>query len=290
MAVYERTYRGYGGPLTPLRGRFLVLPRYAIREVFQTRLFVAFFVLCFVWPLGLAIYIYIPHNLKIIEQFGLQENTLASLFRVDASFFLNRFMFVQGWFSVLMSIFVAPALVSADLRNNGLPLYFSRPLTRTGYVLGKGSVLVFLLSWITWVPGLLLFFLQSYLAGWDWFSANLRAGAALVVGSWIWIVVLALLGLAVSATMRWKPLAGAALFGLFLVAPLVSGLVNLMFHTTWGDLVNLGAMAFLVWSGLFGLTDGNELPVVAGWLSLAAACGVCVLLLRTKLRAYEVVK
>ena len=51
--------------------------------------------------------------------------------------------------------------MSPDLRNNGLPLYLSRPFSRTEYVLGKMSVLLILLSAITWVPGLLLFLFQA---------------------------------------------------------------------------------------------------------------------------------
>ena len=42
MAVYERTWRRYTGPLTPLRGRFLVVTRYALSDAFASRLFTAF--------------------------------------------------------------------------------------------------------------------------------------------------------------------------------------------------------------------------------------------------------
>jgi ABC-2 type transport system permease protein len=290
VAVYERTYRGYECTLTPVRDRFRVLPRYALGDVFRSRMFVAFFVLCFVWPLGLAIYIYIPHNLKIIETFGIDGLELASLFTVDAGFFRDRLMRVQGVLAVLLTIFVAPALVAPDMRNNGLALYFSRPLTRSDYVLGKASVLVFLLSWITWVPGLILFSLQSYLAGWGWFRGNLRSGAAILVGFWLWMIVLALVALAVSATLKWKPLAGAALFGVFFVSPMVATVIDLMFDTEWGWIVDLRAMIVLVWSGLFGVERNVSLPVVAGWFALAAACAASIGLLRRRLRAYEVVK
>ena len=42
MAVYERTYRPYRGALTPEWSRFLVLPRYVYRDIFQKKLFVGF--------------------------------------------------------------------------------------------------------------------------------------------------------------------------------------------------------------------------------------------------------
>ncbi len=50
-----------------------------------------------------------------------------------------------------------PPLISSDLVNRGLPLYFARPLGRKEYVLGKLSVLVILLSPVTWIPQLLIF-------------------------------------------------------------------------------------------------------------------------------------
>ena len=64
-----------------------------------------------------------------------------------------------------MALLVGPPLVSRDLRNNALPLYLCRPFSRTEYVMGKMSVMLILLSAITWVPQLLLFLFQSYLRG-----------------------------------------------------------------------------------------------------------------------------
>ena len=85
------------------------------------------------------------------------------------------------------------------MTNNALPLYLCRPFTRAEYVLGKMSVLLILLSLITWVPILLVFLFQSYLAGWSWFAQNLRIAGAIFVGSWVWILLLALLSLAISS-------------------------------------------------------------------------------------------
>ena len=61
-----------------------------------------------------------------------------------------------AWRSFLTA-FVGPGLVSPDLANSALPLYFCRPFSRAEYVLGKCAVSVQLLSLITWVPGLILF-------------------------------------------------------------------------------------------------------------------------------------
>ena len=52
---------------------------------------------------------------------------------------------------VFLALLVGPQQVSRDLANNGLPLYLCRPFTRSEYVVGKMSIVVILLSTITWM-------------------------------------------------------------------------------------------------------------------------------------------
>ena len=66
MAVFGRTYRAYAGPTTPERWRFLVLARYGLTDLFRSRAFLAFFVLCFVAPFVASIRIYLAHNFEAI--------------------------------------------------------------------------------------------------------------------------------------------------------------------------------------------------------------------------------
>ena len=62
MAVYEQTYKRYDGRLTPEWSRFLIIPRHAYRAVFSSKLFTAFFVICFLPLLVEAVLIYLHHN------------------------------------------------------------------------------------------------------------------------------------------------------------------------------------------------------------------------------------
>jgi ABC-2 type transport system permease protein len=290
VAVYERTYRPYAGTLTATWSRFLVLPRYAYREVFQKRLFVGFLATCFVWPLLLAILIYLPHNVSFLKLITAQTGSEGIGISFNAAFFLRGFMVPQGILSFIMAFIVGPALISSDVRNNALPLYFARPFGRWEYVAGKALVLVNLLSIITWVPGLALFLLQAYLEGNGWLFDNLRIGLAIFLASWIYIALLCLVSLAISAYVKWKPLARLGLFGVFIVASGFSQILNFALRTQWGSLINLADMIRVVWSSLFGVKFWATVPVAAAWLSLLAACGVCILLLARKVRAYEVVK
>ncbi len=287
MAVNERAYHAYEGPKMPERSRVLVLPRYALGGVFGSRLFTAFFAGCFLWPVVCAVLIYLHHNASALR---VLEIPVAKLLAIDARFFLV-FLRVQGTFlGFLIALLVGPSLVSPDLRNNGMALYLSRPLTRTEYVAGKMGVLALLLSSITWIPGILLFVFQGSLEGFGWLVANLRIGAALFVASWLWILLLSLLALAVSATVKWRPLASAALIAIFFIAAALGTTFNAMFGTDWGSLLNLGQMVETVWSRLFGLAAPSAVPLWAAWGCLLAVCAVSLLLLAKKVRAYEVVR
>jgi ABC-2 type transport system permease protein len=304
MAVYEHTYKQYLGKLTPEWSRFLVIPRHAFRDVFKSKLFTAFFIVCFIPLLIEAILIYLHHNVNAL---AILKVDVRELIPIDASFF-QTFVNLQGTFAFFVTLLVGPPLVARDLRNNALPLYLCRPFSRTEYVLGKMSVLLILLSAITWVPQLLLFLFQSYLEGASWFVNNLSLASAIFIGSVVWILLLALLSQAVSALVKWRVIASAALLGIFFIPSVFGEVINQLFLTRWGNIISLGALIKNVTAGLFGTFvqasghvtewDGrigreiivHEPPLLASWFVLFLICVICLALLSRKVKAYEVVK
>lgn len=286
MAVYERAYRGYGGPQAQPHSRFLVVARYAMREVFSSRLFLAFFVACLVWPLACATVIYLHYNL---EALSILDLSALDVIKIDTSFFRLAFMVPQILLAYLLVLIVGPALISPDLRNNALPLILSRPLNKTDYIAGKFLVLATLMSAITWVPGLLLFGLQSYLAGAAWMAEHLRLAVALFLGSWVWIAALSFFALAVSAWVKWKPWARIVFLGLTFIMSAVGQVFRLIFESPMGSLVSLFDLADRVWDQLFGVESNVELPASVAWLALLFFIAVSVMVLYRRLRAFEVV-
>lgn len=288
MAVYERTYRRYAGELTPEGSRFLILPRYAYQEVFKSKLFIAFLALCAVPLLGEAGILYLRHNLAVLEQLAFLRPVLEQI-PVNAYFF-ERHVAVQTAFAFFLVLVVGPGLISPDLRNNGLPLYLARPFSRAEYVLGKLCVLVILLSAITWVPGLLLFALQGFLEGTSWVAGNLRILGALLASYWSWILVFSLLTLAISAWVKWKPVARLALLAIVFVLPGWGAAMNAMLDTRWGYIFNLTALLDTVRAALFGEPSPTDLPVWSAVATLALATALSLYLLSRRVRAYEVVR
>jgi ABC-2 type transport system permease protein len=302
MAVYKRAYRPYDGGLTPVRSRFLVMPRYALQEVFESRLFVFFLALCFLPFLVESALVYVANSAAAQAVLGIAPDaSRRDLFEINANFFL--FVLTgQGALAFFLTAWVAPVLVSPDLVNGALPLYLARPLTRADYVLGKAAALAALLSLVTWVPVLALFGLQAGLAERSWLAANYRSGFAILAGSWVWIAVLTLLGLAISAWVKWRFVATGALFGVFFMGSAFGEAWRETVHDPWGRLANLSYLIGIVWRSLFQvgtprtvaqemLDDRRmtDLPVAAAWLGLAAACALCLWLLNRRLQAREVV-
>ncbi|HWB84950.1 MAG TPA: ABC transporter permease subunit [Bryobacteraceae bacterium] len=298
MAVYKKTYRPYEGESTPGWSRFLVIPRYAIEDLHRSRFLTVFFLASFLYPLFCALYIYIVHSTSMLQLLNLQAVSRA--ISIGTPFFMS----LLGWQSMLalfLAAFIGPGQISPDLANNGLPLYLARPFSRSEYVLGKLSVLVILLSLMTWVPGLLLFTFQGYLEGWSWMMDNARIASGVFFGSWIWILVLTLLALALSAWVKWKPAAGALLFGVFFVAAGFGATVNNVERTKWGDLFNITSMVGSVWVALFGDPDrtgavffrvsrDSPIPQWCCYAMLAGLALLCLYMLARKIRGAEVVR
>jgi ABC-2 type transport system permease protein len=305
MAVLERSYKRFGGVLSPEWSRFLIIPRHAVRDVFRSKLFIAFFALSFIWPLVSAILIYLHHN---VEALMILKIDIRNLLAIDALFF-QAYVITQGTIGFFLAMLVGPQQVSRDLTNNALPLYLCRPFTRSEYVVGKMSIIIILLSTITWIPGLILFLLQSYLEGWSWFADNIWIASAIFIGSLVWIVLLALLSQAISAWVKWLVAARAALLAVFFIPTAFAAIVNEIFQTHWGHIFDLRALIGNVWSGLFGtfvrqtgaqeqFRNGRlisqvivtEPPLWISWFVLFLICALCLWLLSRKVRAYEVVR
>jgi ABC-2 type transport system permease protein len=303
MAVYEHLYEAYEEPPSSAWSHFLVIPRYALHEIFKSKLMVTIFIFCFVYPIVASTLVYLHHNANALAMLKINVHELLP---IDASFF-RTFLEIQGIFALILTVIFVPPLISRDLANNALPLYLCRPLSRTEYVLGKMTIIFFLLSAITWIPGLLLFFFQSSLMNFEWLWANLQILWAIFFGSLVWIVLLALLSLAVSSLLKWRVVASGAILGLFFVPSAFGEIVNQLFLTRLGHLLSLWMTMNNIWLGLFGIFERQtgtirgydkkfidipllEPPLWVSWLVIVLVCAVCVFLLSRKVRAYEVVK
>ncbi len=285
MAVYRRGYQRYQGLATGRWRRFMVLPRFAWQRLFQQRLVVLLTVVAMVWPLLCAVFVYLTNNVDLLK--GLDEE-FRRFIQVNGTFFLV-FMNVQAVFAIFLAALTGPGLIAPDLANNALPLYFSRPLTRCRYVLGRLVVLFGMLSVITWVPGLLLFGMQASMAGGGWWRANWTLGTGVAAGFAIWVMLVSTVALASSAYVRWRVVAGALVLGFFFILGGVSVMINEIFRVTWGHALNPAWAVYRLWCALLGVNPPAGPGIGACLLSLATVVMVLALVLERRLRPVEVI-
>jgi ABC-2 type transport system permease protein len=298
VPVYDRRYRGYEGSLLPPRAAIGTLLRFGLAETFSSRLTLILFIASCLPVLAFASVIYLANNLDVLVQAGIQVGNDFPRIREAAFFF---FLTVQSGFAFLLAAFVGPTLVAPDVAHGAMPLYLSRPLSRWGYGLGKLSVLLVVLSLVTWLPGLLLVLLQASLGADGWLAQNWDLPFAVFLAAWVWILPVSLAALAISAWVRWRPLATAMLFILFLVLQGFGHAVNAFLDTKWGGLLILSDQIRTIWMHLFRADEilpetvvrallENPLPLAACWSAIAAACLLSAWLFGLRIRAQETVR
>jgi ABC-type transport system involved in multi-copper enzyme maturation permease subunit len=296
MAIFQKAYQGYSGPLSTSLDRTLVIYRYAMADVFKSRAFVAYFFACLLLPLFLVCALYGYHNLELLLQ---MEVVLGELSEIDGDLVAVTVQLPQNFLLFFLVLAIGPAMISPDLRNNAMPLILSRSITKTNYIVGKMLVLIVLGSLISWVPALLLFFVQSFLAGDGWMVANWHIPFAAIITSLTWIISLTLLAFAISAFVKWKAIARIFFFGVLVLSSIMGEVIIEIFGGTAGNYINLSAALQVLTastydakSGLLSLvSDINvpDIPVQVAITQFAVFCSVTLILLIRRIRAFQVV-
>jgi ABC-type transport system involved in multi-copper enzyme maturation permease subunit len=289
MSVFNHEYRPYEGHLTPLRSRPLVLARYALHEAWSSKISVGLFVFSLLPCLVELVIIYVADNPIARALIMRGDSPLA----INEHFFLNV-LETQCWCALVLAAWIAPRLVSFDLGDNALPILLSHPVSRFGYLLGKFLALILSLSYVTWIPCLVLFVYQCYASPQPWAMAHLSLGLGILAGAVIWIVLLSMVGLAVSAWVKWRVIAVGAIFAVVFVPAGVGGIASAILRTKWGLLLNLPVVMSELWQRMLGapaiISPRMELPTFAMATVLVIACLLCVAVLNARIRAREVVR
>ena len=289
MSVYKHEYRAYTGTLTPLWARVAVVVRYAFAEAWSSRITATLFTLSMAPVIVYLVGIYLANN-ALARELVMKGN---SFLTINASYFV-KVLETQSWLALVLTAWIAPRLISFDLADNALPILLSHPISRFGYVLGKFIALFACLSLVTWIPCLLLFVFEGYSSAQPWLMANLRIASGLMLGSLLWIVLLSLLGLAMSSRVKWRVAATGVIFAVVFIPAGIGGIIMAILRTKWGLLLNAPAIMTQLWQQLLGapVTMRGEwvLPDAAILTMLAAVCAVCVYMLNARIRAREVVR
>ena len=290
MSVYKHEYRAYAGRLTSPLARVGVLTRYAYAEAWSSRITIVLFVAALLPIVVYLVGIYLANN-PVARMVILHGKN--SLFSIDASFFM-KVLSSQCWLALVLTAWVAPRLVSVDISDNALPILLSHPISRFGYIAGKFIALFTFLSLITWIPCIGLFAYQAYSSPVPWAGSHLRIGTGLLAGSLLQIVVLSLLGLALSSWVKWRVVATGVIFAAIFVPAGIGGITSAILRTKWGLLMNVPVMMTQLWQRMLGapqiMLRGLTLPTGAIAAVLLLLCALSAAMLHARIRAREVVR
>jgi len=204
MPVFDQGYQHWSGTLSGHAWRWWTITRHGVRVGIKNPFLRILLIASWTPALALAAMLCLWGLLE--RKSGLITSLrpmLASIFppemlidprnfRVEVwTLCYHYFLQIELYLSMLVVLLVGPTLISQDLRMNALPLYFSRPLRRGDYFLGKLGVIAWFLGLVVLLPSLIayvlgLLFSLDLATVWDTFPlllACLGYGAVIVLSA-----------------------------------------------------------------------------------------------------------
>lgn len=254
MPIFDQGYQHWNGHLAGHAWRWLAVARQGVRLQLRRRQTKWLVALAFVPVLALAGFLMLwgllEQKSSLIQPFLPLLSLLPAEIRDGPQAYrsafwtlaFNSFFSIETFFAMLLVATVGPDLVSQDLRFNAMPLYFSRPLRRLDYYLGKLGVIGAFLALVAIGPAV---------AAWSLgiaFSLDLsvvRDTWRILLGSVAYGAVIVLsagtLMLAISSLSRNSRLVGALWVGLWLVSNVSSDVLTETVGLQWCPLVSYTA-------------------------------------------------
>jgi ABC-2 type transport system permease protein len=237
MPIFDQGYQHWQGPLSGHAWRWLAIARHGVRVQLKGRILRLLLLVAWLPAIALVVTLALwglmeQGSASVLGLLGrllppgmLEEPAAyrAAVWTLAYSFFFKFEMF----FIMLLVVVAGPGLVSADLRFNALPLYFSRPLGRLDYFLGKLGVIAALVAAVAVGPAVVAYVLGVCFSldlgvvrdTWRLLPASLAYGLVIVASA-------GTLMLALSSLSRRSLYVGIAWVGLWVVGGAVAGVLT----------------------------------------------------------------
>jgi ABC-2 type transport system permease protein len=207
----------------------------------------------------------------------------------------GNFIWYQGYVLVIVLALAGSVLVGNDFAHGSLPFYLSKPIGRWHYVLGKCLAVGALINLLTTFPAFLLWLEAGLLYDWEtYYFDNLDLLLGIIGYGLTLTVVLSLLVVATSVWLRRTVPLAMVWMGLFALLPMLSAwLVDATKDERW-RLIDLWNDLYLCGLSCLGADHATIRPQPQpeywqAWLAVGAVVGACVLYLRRRIQAVEIV-
>ena len=278
MPIHDQGYQRYAGSRGAIGTAWQVIAQAGIRTVLAKRKFLALLLVSWAPFIVNAIRIYIASNFQQASFLAPKGQTF------------REFLETQKIFVFFVTVYVGAGLIAADRRANALQLYLSKPLTAWEYVAGKLAILCVFLTFVTFVPAMLLLVVQVIFAGsMTFLQQNAYLVPAITLFSVIQILLAASTMLALSSLSKSSRFVGIMFTGVIFFTGALFHAVQGITGKPWLAWLSPTDALEQVGDAIFRLKPRFDFPV-----SVAAAVVVILIvasfaILARRVRAVEVV-
>lgn len=278
MPIHDQGYRRYQGQRLPRGRAWLTIARRGIRAMFSRKAFVALLIGAWLPFLVRAVQIYAAANLPQVQFLAPTGETF------------RQFLGQQEVFLFFVTVYAGAGLIANDRRANALPIYLSRPLTRSEYVIGKLAVLLAFLLFVTWVPAMLLLIVQVLFAGsFGFVRDNLYLFPAITLFAVLECLTFALAMLALSSLSRSSRYVGVLYAGLLFFTKAMADVLRGVLGQRGLAWLSLTDSFTQVGNAIFRLAPRYDSPVWLCLLAIAVVLAASVAVLERRVRGVEVI-
>jgi len=289
MTIKEKGYTHWDGELKDGRFPWWPITRFGIKLTFKKKFFKFFFFMTLVPAVVYLVGIYISERLEDFN-FMIREST--EFLQINPAYFKSYFTNEGLLFMiVIVLVFAGAGLISDDLKYNSLQLYFSRPLKKRDYFIGKAAVIVFFLFIVTLIPGLVFIIMKlvfsgsfKFFASYPWLILSVIAYSILVTAFF------AFYSLFLSSIGKNRRYVAILIFGLYFFSDIIYEIFYGIFKSPYFSLFSLKINLQQVGAVIFNQKTQYAVSWVYSLLIIIGICILSALVLKKKIRGVEIVK
>jgi ABC-type transport system involved in multi-copper enzyme maturation permease subunit len=279
LPIHDQSYRHYAGHRAPVGRSWTVIAEAGLRNLISKRVFLG--VLLFAWgPFVVrAVMLYFAANYP-------QANAIIG---PDAKMF-RQFLEQQDLFVFIMTIYAGAGLIANDRRANALQIYLSKPLLRSEYIAGKAAILFIIVMVVTWLPAMLLLFLQVMFQGsFAFLRANLFLFPAVTVAALLEALLVTFTMLALSSLSKSSRYVGILYTGIIFFTAAIFGAMYAITGSSSVSWLSLTSNLAQVMDVIFRQEPRFDTPWQVSLIVVLGLIAVSISVLERRVRGVEIV-
>ncbi len=287
--IRDKSYSHWEGTLLERKLPWWPITRTGIGLTFRKKHFKFLFSFSFLPAVFFLAGIYISERL---EDFKFMVKGSQNFITVNPAYFktymTNDFVL---FLMIMLMVFSGAGLIADDLKHNALQIYFSRPIRKLDYLLGKAAVVFFFILLLTLAPGLVFYVMKIIFSGSFAFVAEFPWLLPSIIGySLLLTVFFAFYTLLMSALSKNRRYVTILIFAVYLFSDIVYGITFGIFQSPYLALFSLKGVLQQAGAVIYRQRLPFDYPGYMAFVVLAAICAVSAFILRRRIRGVEVIK